>query len=869
MTKSSFILFTRIIIILLGLISSSLPAQTLSIDDSPRVNLSAYTHYLEDPKGSIQIEDLLAADSNHHWSPIFTENPNFGFVTSTYWFRVNLENNTADTLNRLLEIPYPLIDYISLYEVDEHNNITKQTETGDHYPFKQRPLNHRTFLFPIDLKDNNTKQIFIKVSTSSSMQVSLNLWQSDAYHHAVIQADRWDMFYYGIIVAMICVNTFLLFTLMEITYLWYILFVGFYALTVASLKGTGFQYLWPNLPLIQEKSVVMVIPIALLFACLFARQFLQLKYIAPRLNTMMVFLSGLSVTCIILSLLLPYMISIKITTLAATIPVSLSCIGLGPYLWHLGHKSARFFTIAWLTMTCGSLVIALNKLGVLPVNFFTENGFQIGSALEAILLTIALADRFNIDRREKNKAQKIAMKETQQRLHLEQSLLHQATHHPRTGLPNSAYLESTLTKHIADHSNNGFATVLLHLGHFHEINKTLGHVNADALLLTFVKHFCERVSALDASQSIESINQYDQYVASIEGVTFAFLLAETNVEHIEQALSAFLSNIKQPLEVKGMQIELGVRMGVSLYPEHSNNYSELLRNAQVALESTKKLTSLPLAFYSKEIDSYNERRLALMGELKKAIRDDSLELYFQPKYCLKKQTVYGLEALLRWNHPGFGFVPPDEFIPIAEKTGVIHELTRWVMEQSLQAINKLADQGFNLSLSINISTINLNDNDFADYTISLFQKYQVAPENIILEITETAVSSNVFNMIKILQKIKNTGVKISIDDFGTGYSSLSYIKDLPVEEIKIDKSLIIDINKLHDNKVIVKTAVDMGHGLGFQVVAEGVEDFETLKVLKEIGCDYIQGYYLAKPLPLQELFDWQKLHNSSPLHMKT
>lgn len=216
----------------------------------------------------------------------------------------------------------------------------------------------------------------------------------------------------------------------------------------------------------------------------------------------------------------------------------------------------------------------------------------------------------------------------------------------------------------------------------------------------------------------------------------------------------------------------------------------------------------------------------------------------------------GLEALVRWNHAEYGFIPPDEFVPVAERSGGIQALTRWVMKQSLSAYLRLREQGFDLGIAINISAINLSETDFADYTLSLLSSMQIPPDRITLELTETAVSTDLFNMVKILQSIRDTGVKVSIDDFGTGYSSLAYIKTLPVAEIKIDKSLVFDMSRSEDSRVIVRTAVEMGHGLGYRVVAEGVEDALTMQDLKAMNCDFMQGYYLSKPLPLPALVNW-------------
>ncbi|MDX1696515.1 MAG: EAL domain-containing protein, partial [Ketobacteraceae bacterium] len=246
-----------------------------------------------------------------------------------------------------------------------------------------------------------------------------------------------------------------------------------------------------------------------------------------------------------------------------------------------------------------------------------------------------------------------------------------------------------------------------------------------------------------------------------------------------------------------------------------------------------------------------------------AIEQDSLQLYFQPQVDLKTQQVTGAEVLIRWIHSEHGFIPPDEFIPLAERTGVIQPLTYWICKNAFAALKRFKTKGFDLSLSINISARNLQDRLFQSTVLQLAENEQLSTSEIILELTETAVMVNPEEALEMLNALSRTGIKLSIDDFGTGYSSLSYLKRLPVKELKIDRTFVMEMAQNPDDQVIVDTTLQMAHNLGLIVVAEGIEDQETLNYLASKGCDYAQGYHIARPMPESEFVEWMK-HQGRP-----
>jgi EAL domain-containing protein (putative c-di-GMP-specific phosphodiesterase class I) len=263
-----------------------------------------------------------------------------------------------------------------------------------------------------------------------------------------------------------------------------------------------------------------------------------------------------------------------------------------------------------------------------------------------------------------------------------------------------------------------------------------------------------------------------------------------------------------------------------------------------------------VGYYDNALDIYNESRLTLMSDLREALKNDEPELHYQPKLNLRNNTIVDLEALIRWQHPQRGFVSPADFVPLAEQTGVIRQLTLWAIERAAKDLLWLRSVGYSGNMSINISAKDLLSEQLQDQIEGIFEKYQVDPSKIYLELTETAAMDEPEAGLAALHQLTSLGIKISIDDFGAGYSSLSYLKQLPASEIKLDRSLIMDITSSESSRLIVKASIDMTHGLGYKVVAKGVEDTETYQLMKQLECDELQGFWLCKPKPLKDIGDW-------------
>lgn len=434
---------------------------------------------------------------------------------------------------------------------------------------------------------------------------------------------------------------------------------------------------------------------------------------------------------------------------------------------------------------------------------------------------------------------------TERHAHLT-ALEYQATHDDLTGLPNRKLLYQHMDKALVryqDEKNGFFALLLIDLDRFKEINDTLGHFTGDIVL----KQLGPRIMPYLAKGDT---------LARLGGDEFALLLRSVNSEEQAVAVMAqMVEAMESPFELDGMELQVGASVGMAFYPQHGDDTATLMRCADVAMYQAKH-ASEDFAIYSRYRDPNSPQRLLLMTELKRAIEEDQLELYYQPKAHLHNAQVYGVEALVRWHHPEQGFTKPDQFIPDAEMGGLIKPLSIWVLRNALKDCRRWHDMGRKISVAVNISMRSLQDNELPELVADLLSEYSIAPEYLYLEITESALMSDPIRAREIMEYLNEMGIGLSIDDFGTGYSSLAYLKELPVSDLKIDKGFVQDMEQNESNAIIVRSTIDLAHNLSLKVTAEGVEDLSNWDLLVILGCDDVQGYFLSEPLNYTDFNRW-------------
>jgi len=412
------------------------------------------------------------------------------------------------------------------------------------------------------------------------------------------------------------------------------------------------------------------------------------------------------------------------------------------------------------------------------------------------------------------------------------ALQHQALHDALTGLPNRALLHDRLahTLHLVERGASSLALLLLDLDRFKVINDTLGHQAGDALLRQVAARMRDAVRSSDT-------------VARLGGDEFALLLPGADRDGAVQAAQTLRAALVAPVTVEGQTVHVGASIGIAVTPAHGQEVAVLLRHADVAMYVAKRAGS-GYAVYDPRHDGYSAGRLMREAELRQALATNELVLHYQPTVDLRTGRATGVEALVRWAHPTHGLLAPDAFIPLAEQTGLIVPVTRWVLDQALAQGAAWARVGHPLEVAVNLSVRTLHDERLPDTLAWLLRRYAIAPERVMLEITESVLMADPAQALAVLTRLSALGVRVAIDDFGTGYSSLAYLKQLPVDAVKIDKSFVQHMGAAEATKdtAIVRSIIELGHNLGLVVVAEGVEDEGAWAQVRALGGDVAQGY---------------------------
>ena len=437
------------------------------------------------------------------------------------------------------------------------------------------------------------------------------------------------------------------------------------------------------------------------------------------------------------------------------------------------------------------------------------------------------------------------VKVRREREQAERTIKYLAFYDPLTALPNRIQLLERLQTAIVDgrQGKHPVALLLVDLDRFKDINDTLGHHHGDILLY-------------QVGSRLKRVLFEPDFVSRLGGDEFAVLLPRLAAAgHITTVIQKIMKALEAPFAIENLPIAVEASIGVALYPDHGADAEMLFQRADVAMYEAKR-TGSGYAVYATELDRHSPRRLALMGALRQAIEQNQLRLHYQPKVSLTTGRTIGVEALVRWQHPEYGFISPDQFIGPAEQTGLIGPLTQWVLNTAMSDDQAWCRAGKPLAMSINLSARNLHDSRLPGQLAELMRACGGSPQRLELEITESAIMTDPVRAMEILLKVHETGVRFSIDDFGTGYSSLAYLKKLPVDAIKIDKAFVINMVKDPNDAVIVRSTVELGHNMGIKVGAEGVENKETYQRLVELGCDDAQGYYMGRPLPFDDLNRW-------------
>ena len=427
------------------------------------------------------------------------------------------------------------------------------------------------------------------------------------------------------------------------------------------------------------------------------------------------------------------------------------------------------------------------------------------------------------------------------------TLLHESQHQARTdeltelGNRRAFHLESTrlLAEGTAEEP---LALLLIDLDHFKEINDTLGHPIGDELLRLI-------------GPRLQTVVRDHDRLFRLGGDEFAVLLPGLSADDAFETAHRIRDELRRPFALDDLLLHIDGSVGVAVYPDHGDNAELLLQRADVAMYLAKETRS-GVQVYLSEKDTNGRDQLQLLDDLRRALRTDQLLLHYQPQWSLTKRRVIGVEALVRWQHPTDGLIAPDRFLPLVEKTGLMTELTRIVLRKAVAQCREWQDQGLELPVAVNVSAVSFLDELLVDHLAFVLESTGVDPSLLVIEITENTLVADPIRAGEILQRMRALGVRVSVDDYGTGYCSLAYLRDLPIDELKLDRTFMRDLSRDRRGEAIVRSTIELAHSLGLDMVAEGVEDQHTFDYLTGSGCDTAQGYFFSAPLPAAELEDW-------------
>jgi diguanylate cyclase (GGDEF)-like protein len=421
---------------------------------------------------------------------------------------------------------------------------------------------------------------------------------------------------------------------------------------------------------------------------------------------------------------------------------------------------------------------------------------------------------------------------------------YEAMHDSLTDLPNRELLRRRATKALAlADESHPVAVMLIDLDHFKEINDTMGHHVGDQVI-----H--------EVANRLSTFADDDVTVARLGGDEFAVLLTQVEGPAAAHLMATeLLTRLREPVVVDSVRLGVQASVGIAVAPQDADSFETLLKRADIALYRAKSNRG-DIQSYRPEIDGYTIERLALLGDLHAAVDNDEFVLAFQPQVCARTGDVLSVEALSRWLHPRHGIVNPEVFIPLAENSGLISRLSRWGIEQAVMTLRGWHDRGHDLSMAVNVSARLLTDLDLPEFVAEVLRTHGVPASRLTVEVTESTIMADPKRALQVLGRLRAMGISLAVDDYGTGYSSLSYLRRIEVDELKIDKSFVMQMSLDDNSAIIVRSTIELGHSLGLTVTAEGVEDRATYETLQRLGCDRIQGYFHSRPLAAPAMEAW-------------
>ncbi|WP_165857399.1 EAL domain-containing protein [Marinobacter sp. JSM 1782161] len=782
------------------------------------------------------LDQVLAHDdwlSGSGWQTLPDFREGLGYLQSPATFRITLQNPDPEPLSLLLQIEAPSLDRVRAVAIPEDGQPERLPTLGDQAPFAERIVKLPELIWPIVLGGHSYTTLLFEVNNAGPTLFPFSVTRPEHLLSEVGSRIAWKAALYGVLLFALVFDIALLLTLRSMAAAWLTCLLTSVLFTQLCVDGFGLWLIWPNMPALGSllSPMIALSAVALIRFC---RHFLGLA--GPWLYPLR--LAALSMLALaLLEPVLPGLVGQDTILVGGSI--SLLLVLAVALARSREQASARYLSVALVLLILGAATAMLRTIGWVPVNAITNSGFYLGTAAASIFLTLVVGYRLVEERRRRLSATQRALEERRLRTRLEQDYDQLAASNRITRRPNRAIIEQTLAQ--LSPLDQPFVVGLLRLERYGEIERALGYQEAENLLRIYLTRLCRY---LETHFSGQLILFRGHPVGTVDTFNHVFAL-RTDVGSIPwNDIRAWL---EQTFNEEHYAFSWVGRLGLAYAPEHGTAGSELISRAGFAALSSDAIINV--------YDPYSEKKQNLQHflilDLDQALRTGAIHLHYQPKVFVHDSRVIAYEALIRWDHPQHGRIRPDQWIPFAEQVGAIHGVTLWAIERAVQDLPMLEQQtGYAVTIAINISARDLARQDFHSEALAILDRHRVAPDQVMLEITETAVMGDVDRARQMLEKLSHAGFRIALDDFGTGYSSLSALASFSLDELKIDRSFLTDIHIDAVRQRIFHTAVELGEALDLRIVVEGVESAAVADWLQRYPGLCGQGYYWGRPAPL-------------------
>ncbi|MGE5453478.1 MAG: EAL domain-containing protein [Acidobacteriota bacterium] len=778
-----------------------------------------------------------------------------GFPREGLWTRGVLRNSSEAAQSRWLLVAEPFMDQVDCQTRDSEGLIHTY-RTGDQRPYASRPILSTRFLIPLAVPARGQVEFHCYIRNNGSVTVAFEVWRPERYAQVDSELQFARALCYGALVfAIVCV---MLVAWIQRQWLPVLLIAELFPVLLATTtrEGDAFALLWPNTPAWNLPPFSLIL-VGLIAASVVFLRLVALNRVEGRIIRALIWGCALLLLPVLGFDVLSVQISEVVQYLSVLAPVTLVWICLRH--WHEGFLPR--IVAAGLTVQLVGLIV--NAAGVLG---YIASGYALASLYASVVkggaLAVAMAYRLKADRAERELAQANHLMELETRVAYEEQLRHAVSHHPRYGMPNQALLEESIRVSLPDVPAPGLAVWILRLNRFAFLESILPRDT----LTDLVKTYAQEVSQWFVANGGPALLAIDggHRMAALDDGTLCFVTVGEPHAQVQADLSGFVT---RRFEHNGLFVAWDPHVGIGMLSHADVRTTGLTEEARVALQ----WCSAHRRVVRFDADRMKREQLAygLTLDLEGAIERGELVLHYQPKIELPSRRTVSFEALVRWRHPVRGMIPPGAFIAEAEATGAINRLTMWAIREAARFLLTLPDES--VRVSVNITAFDLATPHFVGKVLGILALERCPPNRLILEITESAALSDQDRATEILSELRAKGVQIALDDFGTGYSSLAILQEMPLDEMKVDRSFVTDIGEFERKQAVLEAMIEVGHRLGLTVTIEGVEHEESVEWLTRNGCDVVQGFVFSRPLEASVARDWVSRYgpDQSPAPAKT